>query len=152
MEHAIKRSIGAMTIGVVKSTREFEEERKRQSLRELEAQYQEQVSGTVGNVTAEATLMLTFETPFYFSPGTRDSDLDVPQFSSGITELSVSGVIIQANVSKWVRDEDTDAVTGAAIVIAAVAPGIDDPLDFAAVVHLTFQGYSAPVEDESELV
>lgn len=151
IEHAIERSLAALTIGVLKNTAAHEERRRQLSLAEWELQFQERISGMAGNQVASSILGLDFETPFYFSPGSRDSELDTPQYSVGTNVESGTGVMISANVTSWKRDEETDAVTGASVEISAVAPGTDEDVPYTAVVHLSFQGYSSMPEDESEM-
>lgn len=104
------------------------------------------------------TLHLDFSVSFYPAQYQRDPPFELPTFWCGI-DLSNSPtlVLITAVVRGWDMDE-AGAITGATVAVGACVPGADgDPagglppqvVDYAGTLHLHFQGYGAPVEDDS---
>jgi hypothetical protein len=144
LEGATNRALLNLTLGVAKGSLERDRRDREMGLSELEQQYQVQISGTAGTRWASSTVEVSFECPFYYAPGQRDSDFDRPQFWFG-AETTVA-VAITAVVIDWQLDDDNGAVTGATVAIGVLAGGA---VPFTGFAHLTFQGFSALAEDES---
>lgn len=127
------------------------------ALDERELQFQLPISGTVEATPAFGTVDLTFDIEFFDAPEMRDSPLRYPQFSFGYfidptdqDESNPTGaVMLTACVSEWVIDP-RGAFTGAKVTVCVCVPG-GGGFPYSGFVHLTFQGYGAPVENSSDL-
>lgn len=150
MHDDIRRSITAVSIGTVKDIDKRDARRRELGQRETVQMFQAVIAGEAGNVLAFSEIGVSFDYYFYFSPGTHDSDLEVPNFAWGAAELDAD-VVVTAYVLGWTRDPDTDTVTGATVRIGAVSPGVDAPVSFSGKMHLQFTGWASLYEDETEI-
>lgn len=150
LDHQLERSLAAVTIGMVRQRTAHERNRRDNALQEIEQQFQTPFSGEAGTALSDddQRFSFTFDSPFVYAPGNRDSDLDVPQFSFG---AQVRGAVqLTGHVTEWIRDPGRGVVTGASVRLVAHAPGVTTPVPFSGVAHFTFQGYAAVDENESE--
>lgn len=146
--HQAQRSIADLTIKGVKATQKLQRWYEEQGLSETDQQYQFQISGTAATLAAFTTLPITFDFPFHYAPGQRDSDLETPHMTYGF--VCDAFVMLSAHVVDWTQDEDTGAYTAATVAVGCLSAVSD--LDFTGVVHMTFQGFSAPDDtDTSDL-
>lgn len=145
---SLHRAIAELTIGTVRSTREREARDREMGYAEIEQQYQFAISGTAVPSLAWTVdpIEIDFDYPFYYAPGQRDSDLDRPQFYSGVEVTPPVAVSIV--VSSWTLDPDNGAVIGCTVNVGVVGD-VTLPA-YAGVVHLTFQGYGGLAEPEAE--
>lgn len=126
-------------------------------LAERELQFQLPISGTVESIAAFGTVDLVFDVEFFDAPEQRDSPLRYPQFTFGAfidpTDQGVGNptgaVMVTACVSEWVSDA-RGAFTGAKVTVCACLPG-GGGFAYSGFVHLTFQGYGAPTENDAFL-
>jgi hypothetical protein len=151
LAHDLDRVLAGLTIGVVRGKESADTRRREMSLGETMLQFQVPINGEGGTQVATDSFDLDFDTPFHFAPGQRDSDFDTPQYTAGVQLDGGAGVNVDVHVRAWKRDPDTDAVTGATVEVSTVAPGTLEPVPFNGLCHLTFQGYGALHEDESEM-
>lgn len=145
------RVMRSLTIGPVHDTDARERRARDLGLSEIDEQFQLPIAGDAGSVIAWDSVTVSFDHPFHYAPGQRDSDLDVPQFTYGAVIESGSPVIVSACVTGWIRDEDDDAVKGAVVQVGAHLPGTSEAVHYGGFVHVTFQGYGALQEDETEM-
>jgi hypothetical protein len=115
-------------------------------LTETEEQYQLPISGTASDVIAWTEREVSFGTAFIDASDMRDSNLVVPHFTFGVM-LESEPVAVTAVVREWLEQNDT--VVGARVSVGAYSPG--STVDFRGYVHLTFQGFGAPVEEGADL-
>lgn len=148
LDHDLQRSLHALTIGVVRSTQRRAARRNAEGLREFEYQVQIPISGQADTEAGWDVHEVAFASPFYYAPGNRASDFDVPQLRSGAS-LDAE-VMVSVHVSDWKRDVERSAVVGALVKIGVAAPGTAVAIDYSGVVHLTFQGYGALDDAEDE--
>lgn len=137
--HAGQRAIQALTLGVAKSRQKARAYEAEAGFAETEQQFQFPISGHGGPTAAFATKEITFDYPFYYAPGQRDSDLEKPQMRSGF--VSPNDIMVTIGVQSWTVNEDTGGIIGCVLnvgVLAAVN------VTFAGVAHAEFQGFSAP--------
>lgn len=137
--HAAQRQVQALTLGVAKTTKRMRDWELSVGFAETEQQYQFPIGGYVGPVPAFSTVEITFDYPFYYAPGQRDSDLEKPQMRIGY-EVDQQ-VMVTIGVQEWTVDENTGGITGATLVVGALAAS---PVVFTGLGHAEFQGFSAP--------
>lgn len=151
MVNDVERSLSSMIIGTRKAFERRDASRQEVAFDETILNFQGSVEGHAGSAIGTTTITVEFEAPFYNAPGLKDSELEFPQFSVGVHLESGSGVQVTAHVSSWTIDEEQDAIKGAVVEVAAVAPGTSGLVQFTANLHLSFHGLGAPLEDESEM-
>lgn len=145
--HALQRAIGRMTLGAVQSVERRRQLNEEMAYAEVQEQFQLAVSGSTSTSPIFATTAeILFDYAYFYAPGQRESDLLVPQFWFG--SVIDEPVMLTASVVSWTADADNDATIGAVVRVGAV--GADAGVDYAGWLHLTFQGYGALIEDESE--
>lgn len=140
--HEAGRAIADLTLGVVKSTAARAAVDQELALTETDQQYQIPVSGTARTVAGFGVLAITFDYPFYYAPGQRDSDLERPHMVYG-AECDAF-VVLHAHVQDWDIESATGAIVGATVVVACLSAA---DIDFTGKLHLTFQGFSSPNDD-----
>jgi hypothetical protein len=140
---AAERTLADIVIGAVQSTRARDARDREMGLSELEEQFQLVLEPATATTTiAWASTVVEFECKFHYAPGQRDSELDRPQFWFG---AAVSpAVLVTAVVTDWTIETSTGAIVGATVAIGALA---DSVTPYEGVVHLTFQGYGALIEE-----
>ncbi len=126
-------------------------------LQEQEQQFQLPIAGTAAAAISFASVDLLFAVDFFDAPEQRDSPLSVPQFTFGAfiaptvqPDNPTGAVLVTACVSEWTLD-DRGAIVGATVTVGTCVPGAADEFPFEGYVHLTFQGYGAPSENEAVL-
>lgn len=128
------------------------------ALDETEQQFQLPIAGTVTTTMSFGVVNVTFSVDFFDAPEQRDSPLSVPQFTYGAfidpTNQGLANptgaVLVCACVSSWVSDT-RGAITGAQVTIGTCVPGLSGSFTFSGYVHLTFQGFGAPTENDAVL-
>lgn len=150
MHDDIRRSIASVSLGATRDMDKRDARRRQLGQRATVQMFQTDIAGSAGTALAFTVVSLDFDYRFYFSPGTNDTELDVPNFAFGAVEVDAD-VMLTAAVSAWARDPDNEAVTGAAVRIGFVAPGAEDRVHFAGKVHLQFTGWASMYEDETEI-
>lgn len=148
--HSVQRVLGRLTIGTVKD-REAQVARTADSkLREELFEFQLAFAGNANDHIGWQPARCVFPAPMVSAPLQRDVDLDAPQFWSGYQLYSSSApVVMVAYVQDWDTD-DSDYFTGASCQIGAYVPGGVEDVEFAGIVHLTFQGYSGPILEDDD--
>ena len=115
-------------------------------LHEIDLQYQVAISGTAGTTPGWGEVVIEFEWEFHYAPSQRDSELEIPHFWWGAYIPTGGPVAVQACVTEWEQDLDTDAITGAVVSLAALGAGEE----FNGWAHLSFQGLALLREDFSD--
>lgn len=151
MHDDIVRVMQGLSIGTVQETTRRAEKARELGLREIEVQFQIPVAGSAGTVIEWDSSSCDFDYPFYYAPGARDSDLDTPQMLYGAVIESGSPVVLTACVTAWKQDESDDSYIGATLAIGAYSPGVAEAVSFGGSLHVSFQGYGALLEDETEM-
>lgn len=146
--HAGQRAIADLTIGVAKATKARQDRVDQLGLQETYLQYQLPIGGTAGTLPGFATQAITFDFPFHYAPGQRDSDLEVPHFTHG---SEVDGdVSVSTSVRSWDIDSDTGAILGATIGVSTIAAV--EFVTFEGFVHVTFQGFCTPEDTPDDTI
>jgi hypothetical protein len=144
--HQLHRSLAAMAHDIRDRVDQNQQRKSQYSLRETECQIQIDIAGLSGGETIWKDVEVTFPERFYAADGKRDTPNDDPHYSSGYTVESGPPVMISAHVSEWITSGD-DEYLGARVRIGAFDTANTGEM-FTGVVHLTFQGVGAPVDDE----
>jgi hypothetical protein len=148
--HAINRSIQALTID---TTRHLEARREMlgfDALGEIEQQFQLPMEGSAGEVIGWFEIKLKFDVEFYNAPNRRMSPYTLPHFTYGSVIESAEPVLVVACVREW-DINDVDTVSGAKVAIGTCNPGTSQATPFEGYMHLTFQGYGAPGENNTDV-
>lgn len=147
----VERVLEGLTVGLLTDKAARDRQLGHSAGREVEQQVRCGVQGELGNGWSHVDRDIYWTLPFVWAPAQRDAPYKTPHFSYGIemrtgtTEL----VIVQAHILKWIVN-DSSLVEGATIRFAASAPNSTSAHTFAAVAHLTFQGYAAETEEGEE--
>lgn len=137
--HAAQRQVQALTLGVAKSRERLRRYEAEVGFSEGSQQYQFHVSGFVGPIPAFSTKELTFDYPFYYAPGQRDSDLEKPQIRTGF--VSEDNIMLTVGVKTWTINADTGGIIGAILNVGVIA---GTSIACSALAHVEFQGFYAP--------
>lgn len=107
--------------------------------------------GEVKDKPVYTDLPVTFPYPFIMAadPTHGDGNLDKPTFSVGVELESGPDVMVWVSVRQWEQD-DRDFWTGCTLRVGAWLPDSPVKRKFTGTLHLTFIGYGAPTEDDTE--
>lgn len=147
----VQRVLQGITIGVVQEQHRRAESAAELGLREIEGQFQFDISGQAGTTIAWDESDCSFDYPFYYAPGMRDSDLETPHMTYGAIIESATPVAVVACVREWKQDPTDDSYIGATVAIGVFSPGAEAAIEYGGAVHVSFQGYGALLEDETEM-
>lgn len=116
---------------------------------EYDQQVQVDLSGQAYDAWGFADIPVTWEHPFVYSPLQRDPPFATPHVSSHIewTGPLAALVVGTAHVMSWLQSPEGWFI-GATVRVAVSAPGSTTPVAFAGVLHMTFQGYAYPTDEE----
>lgn len=149
--HSDQRALARQSVGTIKAREAAQLRVESNRLREHLFEFQVAMAGTANGQAGWTPMTVRFPAPMIPAPSERDSDLDVPQFMFGYhLTVTTAPVVVIAYVTQWHLDE-SDYTVGASLNLGAYTPGLNDDVDFAGYVHLTFQGYSSPqlTDDDS---
>lgn len=141
----LERALHELTVGVTHSMRKRDERDREMGLSEIMQQFQVRISGTGGSVFGFATVQIDFDYPFHYAPGQRDPDFARPQFWFGAE--CTPAMAVSAVVSAWGDDPHNGATISCNVDIGVAGP----EQSFEGVAHLTFQGFSALAEAETDI-
>ena len=148
--HALERTIEHLTHGAALALDRRRAQLGYDQLGELEQQFQIAIRGRAQTRLTTQKITLDFDVEFYNATEQRDVPFTVPTFSWGVVLDETSNfVIVNAAVTKWNID-DRHAIVGADVTLASYVPSTAD-LSFSGYVHLVFQGYGAPAENDQIL-
>lgn len=158
-QDATQRTLADLTIGNVLSMQQRTARQAEVALQETTQQYQFEISGTSSTGLAWGQVQVIFDYEFYYAPGQRDSDLDRPQFYVGAEVAppidedpedypEPSPVAVMATVTRWLVNEDNGGISGANVAVGTFADR--DGVTFDGLVHLSFQGFTALVDTETD--
>lgn len=142
-EKSITRSISQLGFHIGEQVKAKKAEGAASRLRETDQQFQVPVSGEAGTAPTWEQIKVTFDEEIFFAPAQRDNPLEEPHFTFGSSMQSEVPVILHATVQRWIQDSAGN-FTGAVVNIGSSGATGDAPIPFSAIVHLTFQGFSAP--------
>lgn len=148
----LQRSIAAMTIALHKAVEQKDARTSPYRMTEREVQYQIKLAGSAAAQPAETSVPVTFDVTFLADTGAqRDSSLNVPQIRVGWEfRTAPPGLIAYAHATDWDYD-DLGAVQGVTMTLGVYAPlQATDSAPFDGVCHLSFQGYGAPIDNDTD--
>ncbi|MEA2492978.1 MAG: hypothetical protein QOJ29_889 [Thermoleophilaceae bacterium] len=150
--HALHRSLAALTFGVARDVENKKRQARLDALGEREQQFQIDVSGWASGDPFFGEMDVKFGIGFVTDPrGQRDSDLIFPQVTFGTVydRGNRSPIVLLPSVVDWdIRDETL--YVGCTLQVGVWAPRNRDPDRFAAVLHMTIQGFGAPMTNSLE--
>lgn len=147
--HSLQRSLGKLTVGMVKDREARLDAIEELALTEGEEQFQIPIGGIARAVAVWQRVELDFGFHFYNATGQRDSPYETPQVWHGVVleNRGAGPVAVHVCVDWENRIDNRDVVTGAAVWIGVHSPTLDERT-FKGYVHMTFQGYGSRVETE----
>ena len=147
---ALERGLSALTVGMAQSQDDFEASLLATEASDMSQVVQLHASGIAQTepVWTEGEVQLPYPFIQHIDDTQTDSGLAMPHFASGVELQSDGFVLLDAQVRTWIYSEE-GWITGARVRVAAWAPG-GAGVQYVAVVHLTFTGFAAPSDDESE--
>jgi hypothetical protein len=109
------------------------------------------VDGKVGREAVYLQQEIEFPYPFLMRVARTQTEgpQDSPHFSTGVEVKTDGHVMLDAQIRRWIED-DSQFITGAVVRIAVWSPDAPKLTTYSAIVHLTFFGFAAPVEDDTE--
>jgi hypothetical protein len=148
--HRLGRGLARATVEATEARRRRDAELLPLSAGDMAQQVQLKVNGKVGKEPIITTVDATFPLPFLnkVAPNQHNNTPD-PTFAAGIQIVTGGLVILQAQLQAWIEDESS-FVTGAKMRLIAFSPNAPRLRRYSAIVHLTFFGYAAPAEDDTE--
>lgn len=116
---------------------------------EYDQQVQVHFSGTATDTYGYADIPVTWEHPFVYAPSQRDPPFETPLVTSHVEFVTTSGVLVvaHAHVIDWNVDSRAWYI-GAKVRVAVAAPGQENPVAFVGVLHLNFEGYASPTDED----
>jgi hypothetical protein len=166
---AISRALGHIAFSIDKAVEEHKVERDALKLAEVEQQIQVALSGEAGTCPAWQEIDVFFAETFVPAAsrsGQRDNPYEEPQFTWGFRWLSGVIPVVACAVTEWITTDD-ELIQGARLAVGAFNPcatATTDPGDtittfaatdtttdsnrFAGSLHLSFQGFAVPVDDD----
>lgn len=153
MHHALERSLAALTVGVAEGQARIERESAPMRGGNMQQAVQIPVKGRAWRTPIWTDKDVYFPYPFFqnVDPSVNDGSLVNPHYGGVGVELSSDvHIMIDAQVRGWIEDDDTGAIIGAHMRLNAWAPTATKKHPYNATLHLTFTGWAAPDDDESE--
>jgi hypothetical protein len=92
---------------------------------------------------------VSWEHPFLYAPLQRDPSFETPLVTDHVEFTQNSGVLIvaHAHVVSW-KMSDQGWYVGATVRVAVSAPGQSNPVAYSGVLHLNFQGFASPTDED----
>lgn len=144
--HDLHRSIAAMGFGLQNEIAAKARETERSKLAESVQQFQIEVAGEAGGLVAWSDAEIRFAEILHYAPFQRDSNrLTEPHVYFGSVLESGPPVVISAVVTEWVQNTARN-FTGAKLKVGVHIPGGTTTVAFAAVLHVTVQGFGEPLD------
>lgn len=112
---------------------------------------QVEVNGRVGADPQWSDMQVYFPVPFmgHIDATRSEGSVEDPQMTYGVMMTTRAPIILQPQLTGYIQDE-TEAYTGATLQVLAWRPDGAKRTSFSAKIHLTFFGWGAPSEDESQ--
>lgn len=151
--HSLQRSLGKLTLGLVKDREAHLDEIEMISMVEGEQQFQIPVAGIARAEQVWQRVDLDFDFHFYNATGQRDSPYEKPQvwhgfvFENRAEEPEKGPVSVSVAVDWQDKIDGRDVISGAAVWIGVHSPTLEER-PFKGYVHVTFQGLGSRVETE----
>lgn len=146
---ALQRSLASLTIGVVRGMEERDDQLAPLRMGNIMQALQVDLKGRVSEKPITGELDIHWPAPFVPDSSRSGGGLETPHWAPGVELLSTSPVIIIAQLTGWHRDTE-GSFEGAKIGITAWIPGSKKKQEFSAMLHCTFVGYGAPIEDDED--
>ena len=145
----LERSLVALTIGMHQGAKDRRNALASSHSGEYDQQIQLAVSGQATSTWVFTDTPVTWEHPFVYAPLQRDPPFLTPHVSTHIEFTSVPSdlVVANAHLIGWIQNAQNWFI-GATVRVAVCAPLAPGTVSYAANVHLTFEGYACPTDEE----
>lgn len=146
---SLQRSLAGLTIGMAQG----QAARRRALVDTLTGEYIQQVhvpvSGNASVTPGSVDTKVQWEMPFLYAPLQRRVPYPTPHFNYGVEMTAGLGelVRIHAQVIGWTVT-DAQWYVGAAVRFIVDAPNATSESSFAAIAHLSFQGFATMAETD----
>lgn len=144
---ATARAVVGMSIGAIRSWQDMRERVWAESLDEYDEQFQASITIETTDSIVWIEKDLSFGLMFVTDPN-RNSPYSTPLFTYGVEWKSGEPMFVQIMVKQWARSEQ--GVGGCRLLIGAVNPSSGKLKKFDGLLHLNFQGYGGPKNEEGE--
>lgn len=147
---ALERSLVRLAIG----SHQALVDRHNALVSSLSGEYDQQVqiaaSGAASSGWGFTDTPVSWEHPFIYAPLQRNQPFLTPHVSHHFEFTSTLSALVLAHVHvlSW-NQNDQGWFIGAKVRVAVCAPDVTTPVAYQAVVHLTFQGFAAPTDEEN---
>lgn len=147
----LTRALDALTVGATEAERRQHHADRIVSGGDMAQHVRVELQGKVGNEPIYLEQRVSFPYPFLMKVAKLQTEgmTDRPHFNSGVELKSDSHVSIDPQVIGWIED-DSQFIRGAVIRCAVWSPDAPRLTRYSATVHLTFFGFAAPAEDDTE--
>jgi hypothetical protein len=151
VNHLLSQGLGALTAGVIEGKERVEAEDYPLASGEMIQRIHLPVTGVANRQMVRDEIDVTWPYPIInqLAAGQHESHQETPHFASGVELLTDDPVFLDVQVRAWEQD-DRDFYTGATVRISAWAPEAVRTTRFSAVLHLSFMGYAAAAEDDTD--
>lgn len=151
VQNMLASGLDALTSGVIEGQAIVEAEDYPLASGEMIQRIHVPVAGVAGRSVVYDEIKVEWPYPIVnqLASGQHESDQEQPHFSSGIELLTDEYVFLDCQVRAWDQD-DRDFYTGATVRLIAWAPQAAKVTRYGAVFHLSFIGFAAAAEDDTE--
>lgn len=118
-----------------------------------QGEYDQQVrvnfNGKATDIIGYSDIAVGWEHPFVYAPLQRDPDFETPHVSHHIEfqQPLDTLIIAHAHVVQWTQSDEGWYI-GAKVRVAVQAPGAPGVVGYAATLHMTFEGFACPTDQE----
>lgn len=150
-QHRLGRALGRMTVDAVAEQRAHDKLISEVSAFDMTQQIHLKVKGKIGRTPVITEVDVNFPYPFLMKVARSQTEgtKDRPHFGVGIEMATDHHITVEAHVRRWIEN-DSMFITGAQIRVMSVAPYAEKLTPYSAIVHLSFSGYAAPTEGDTE--
>lgn len=146
----LERSLHKLTVGTQLDMRARERALAAGRSGEYDQQVRVAISGEATERWGYTDIPVTWEHPFIYSPLQRKLPFEAPHYVCGVefAKPPAALVIVVPHLIDWLQS-DASWYIGAKLRVAVSAPGQTEPVAYSAVLHLTFEGYAFPTDEEN---
>lgn len=151
VQNMLSGGLDALTTGIIEGKESVEVEQFPLASTEMIQRIHVPVTGVAGRATVYSEIDVEWPYPIInlMAAGEHESDQQTPHFATGVELQTDEHVFLDAHIRAWAQD-DRDFYIGATVRLIAWAPEALKAVRFSAVLHLSFMGYAAASEDDTE--
>lgn len=151
VQQMLASGLDALTSGVVEGQQAVDAENYPLASGEMIQRIHVPVTGIAGRSVVYDEIKVEWPYPVInqLANGQHESDQDQPHVATGVELLTDEHVFLDAQVRSWDQDE-RGFYTGATVRLTVWTPDAIKAVRYSAVIHLSFMGYAAAAEDDTE--